>query len=621
VIWNVRRDGPMTKAWGPGNEGPVSVSTDPLAVIQAAVLSCGGTGGTVEVEAGNWQLQGQLNIPSNVTLRGQGRDATNLVFSDQASFGLAATGVEPNGVALAANLNEGDLTATLTSGGGASFSVGQLVRLHSTSTLEGYWATYIAGIAGDVLTFNEPAPTNMTTANSADVASMTGYAQNISIRDLTVSVAWGSSPLLLRIIQLNKAAFCNIRDVRFLATGGDNPGIASSAAILTFNSYAVNVRDCLAEGILKDTTAIAYRFSNAYACSAIGNEARNCSGGISFENSPGWRAEANRCFGSAVSGGRGIKAVTCSPHGVAVGNLVRGYRTAVYTGIQLDDSWACTITGNTVEDCNGAGINLTGTIATLMHHNVITGNIVRRVCLNTTVGTGAIVIGAGTGAGSVVTGHVVEGNSIHWVPGTAGGITIAHGISVSSSGNVVKGNTIDAVGGAGVILSTATVNNQVEGNAIVNTSGGTITTTNAIDSSSGTGNIIGRNYLGGIAPVYKTGALTGDAIQNGPFMNVITQTGGGTLTIDAALGDYVFITVTDATAFTLGSPSHRSPAQRLAVTILNSSGGVMGAITFSTGWKGSSTVVKPASTNKTSFEAFCDGSVWNIVGIVNDYVG
>lgn len=61
---------------------------------------------------------------------------------------------------------------------------------------------------------------------------------------------------------------------------------------------------------------------------------------------------------------------------------------------------------------------------------------------------------------------------------------------------------------------------------------------------------------------------------------IISQTGGGTVTIDCADQEKFVIQVEDTTAFTIASPINMKAGQRISIVVQNWSGGVMGAITW-----------------------------------------
>lgn len=101
----------------------------------------------------------------------------------------------------------------------------------------------------------------------------------------------------------------------------------------------------------------------------------------------------------------------------------------------------------------------------------------------------------------------------------------------------------------------------------------------------------------------STGALQTATI-NAPALTVTPAAGTGV----------VLITATSVDAFTIALPAGAPVAgQLITFVILNSSGGVMGNITFVAAYR-QTAIVKPASTQRTTVQFVFDGTVWNMVG-------
>jgi len=69
-------------------------------------------------------------------------------------------------------------------------------------------------------------------------------------------------------------------------------------------------------------------------------------------------------------------------------------------------------------------------------------------------------------------------------------------------------------------------------------------------------------------------------ISNSFVQNKIDQTYGTTVAIDAAAANWFTIGVTNSTAFTISAPVNPADGQQITITIVNQSGGAMGAITW-----------------------------------------
>jgi hypothetical protein len=563
--------------------------------VNAALAALPATGGVVQLSSGAFNVAptATINHVSNAELRGQGRGATAVAFGDGSTYGILGTGTLGAATSLTADATEGILTLTMASSAG--FAAGDYVLLDSTVNTDGDHVGRVASTTGTTVVLTDPLPIILTVASGARLRKLTPI-KNARVADMTLSCAWGGTPTRQRLLGYLNAIDCSAERVSLTFTGGE--GVVSPSAFFASVGRNIVARDCVADGVLKTTNGIAYRFNAVTGGGVYGCVARNSSGGISFENSPQSTAQGNRCYGVSSSGGRGIKVVFPGTGSVIQGNIVSGYLNSNFTGIQIDDAWGCAVVGNVVRDCGGPGINLTGSVAGQQHHSVVQGNTVRRTCLGTTF-QAAVGIGGGTGGGSVVTSHICADNNIS---NTApGGATTVRGIQVTSSGNLIRGNLIDTVPGDGITLDTAGVtSNVVSGNTILGVGVKTIS-----DTSSAGGNVIGLNTFTQAANLHAS-----DISHGSPGVSAVTQTGGGTLAIDASLYDTVVVTVTDTTAFAIGAPTNKMKDAKLSFVILNSSGGAMGAITWNGAFLLAGAFTNPASTKRRTIRFVCDGANW-----------
>jgi hypothetical protein len=81
------------------------------------------------------------------------------------------------------------------------------------------------------------------------------------------------------------------------------------------------------------------------------------------------------------------------------------------------------------------------------------------------------------------------------------------------------------------------------------------------------------------------------------------------MTFDAFTGNEFDITATSGSAVTINAPLNPSDGQRITVTIRNTSGGVLGAITWNAVFK-MSTWTSPATGNSRSIDFRYDGTNW-----------
>jgi hypothetical protein len=88
-----------------------------------------------------------------------------------------------------------------------------------------------------------------------------------------------------------------------------------------------------------------------------------------------------------------------------------------------------------------------------------------------------------------------------------------------------------------------------------------------------------------------------------------TVTYSASITIDASTGNEFTITANNGTAFTINAPTNPTTGQRMVVTIRNTSGGALGAITWNAVFK-MATFTAPANANSRSIEFRYDGTNW-----------
>jgi hypothetical protein len=85
---------------------------------------------------------------------------------------------------------------------------------------------------------------------------------------------------------------------------------------------------------------------------------------------------------------------------------------------------------------------------------------------------------------------------------------------------------------------------------------------------------------------------------------------GATVAVDASQGNFGELIATNGTAFTMANPTNGRNGQALTLTISNTSGGVLGAITWGVNYK-MSAWTSPATGNNRSITFMYDGTNWN----------
>lgn len=101
------------------------------------------------------------------------------------------------------------------------------------------------------------------------------------------------------------------------------------------------------------------------------------------------------------------------------------------------------------------------------------------------------------------------------------------------------------------------------------------------------------NQYGVYRPYYDLGALTYSA----------------SMTIDAAQGNIFEVNATNGSAFTINAPTNPQTGQRLAVLVRNTSGGVLGAVTWNAVFK-MAAWVSPATGFSRSIQFYYNGTNW-----------
>ena len=322
----------------------------------------------------------------------------------------------------------------------------------------------------------------------------------------------------------------------------------------------------------------------------------------------GARASNGEIIGNDIQGGYfGITAssggATFTQHDIIIANnsiIANSGSFSVY-GIE-HYAKNVVIVGNNLVNCGivttqGSGSNV-----------VITGNNMSAP-LATTYLDNAISFGAGTYSGVVISGNAannygtfinadlinnlsITGNYFQSNNDPAASQFYAY---VSNSGvKTVTGLTIEnnivngaqrgfvyfyAVSGSIAVDRMRVANNSLDANSYILTYFGAVSFTNSIYSPS--------NNITTAATVTYSASMTPDAILAHAFI----------------------ITATNATAFTINAPSNGYSGQRISVTIRNTSGGALGAVTWAAAYK-LSAWTQPATANSRSIDFRYDGTNW-----------
>lgn len=219
-------------------------------------------------------------------------------------------------------------------------------------------------------------------------------------------------------------------------------------------------------------------------------------------------------------------------------------------------------------------------------------------------GTGRGVYGLGGATGPGVEGY---GGATGSVGGQFTGTGNNYGVQVYGDGtaagiNSVGGTTGDGVKGTGGATSG-------RGGVFTGTGGLAGIAATGQGAGSGatlTGGATGAGLLATAGGSTALAILTAGGIQQ----TRVAPTYGVSVDINAALGNEFEITATNGVAFTINSPTSGVQGQRITIRIRNTSGGALGAITWSAGAYKMSAWTSPATANSRAIDFVYSGSFW-----------
>jgi hypothetical protein len=216
-------------------------------------------------------------------------------------------------------------------------------------------------------------------------------------------------------------------------------------------------------------------------------------------------------------------------------------------------------------------------------------------------------------------------------------------IGIFSTGAQV-GSTLDRIAAGTLSIGTATANAITIGAAAIPTTvAGTLTVSGGdAFTESTTGDFVHKIVRSGTTLLTISNVSTGAAIinsNNGAALefgassstqrntnqfqitstNVKSNSGFATtrtavtysasMTADASTGNTFVITATDGTAFAINAPTNVTSGQRITFTVRNTSGGVLGVVTWNAVFK-MATWTQPANGNSRSIDFVYDGTNW-----------
>lgn len=426
-----------------------------------------------------------------------------------------------------------------------------------------------------------------------------------------------------------------INDVRIegLTIDGD---FSSSAINVTVIQVTNGTRIVLKDCTIKNGAQVGVLYTSCTDSSVIGCEVRYSG-----------QLKASTGFGVLLSGGTRCK-VHCNSFYACNGMNIGGNTNAVYASVvgNICDHTACprtTVNGSGQNPASAGTLTVVSTAGFPSQGTLSVAGIAGAILytgVTSTSFTGCTgASGTATDGGTARNGYESIGftsDCTDWVVNGNHSIDSGdNGISCSGSRAVVVGNSIDTCQFFGV--NSAGDNNVIVGNVIRNP--GTVAATGyaGITLNSSTNTIVASNRIlddrgtplvaYGIKEIgtagghrYSNNRIVGSAIsifsllQNTTsWIDVVansTQTYAPSMTPDATTGLTKIITATNGTALTINNPANAFPGARLTFDIGNSSGGVMGVITWGSKFKLAGAFINPADTKRRTISFYYDGTNW-----------
>jgi hypothetical protein len=552
----------------------------------AVALAAGGDVFVPPAPGGKYRVS-SLNLTTSVRLRGAGKLASIIEVDDIAGNGITAQGTQSTGYAVTTDVLLGASTIIVADvdAGSLGFSAGDMLFLRNPAgQAGGSFVTRVLSVARvtpdgshATITVEDEIPIIATVAEGSLV-----YRQvpiTFVLEDLTVQMTPAVSPLQTYMLAVLYHENSAIRRCRFRYMGS-NPAMGTSSMIHSRAGRAIIVSENETFGQIgagQNTSAAAFNwdFTNTTGVGLTGNYSRRCCHGASLSGCPQSTVQGNRFNGRSDGGGRGVKLLNQSNYSVISGNVLRGFdavpsgsTSPAWTGVHCEDSSYCAISGNTISDIGGIGIDmaptLTGMTTDRTNHNVVSGNAVSNTGLAAHPVAAPVVAGIRTGVGAA------EGDQVYH---TISGNNLANtgGLLLQSSRNLISGNSFDStfnltgqVGQGDIYCTAGATGNTIQGNA-----GRRNLTGNAfsVDTSASTGNTISDHEPG-------TSLIVPNAQDQVTIRRKqVTLTDGATVAVDATIGTDFLLAAGGSR--TISAPSHPAGGLQIAVEVLNNTGGAI----------------------------------------------
>jgi hypothetical protein len=414
-------------------------TTNDRPAIQTALNTLAASGGDLVIPTGRYGILGQLQVPSNVRLIGQG--GATLVSQNAGGTSLVAlsgTVTNTTTTLTADALPSGNvLSVTSTS----AFTTGDFVLVRdarfmvpATSTGRNQEINRVVAKTGSTLILANNLAWDYLVSQSAEVVKINPCV-NARVEGIRIEIPTGRQGAGVRLVL---AVDCLVEDVHCR----ENDGFPAFRIDQSYNCHFVK---CSAKDARRQSTStgIAYGFiinESSLFCSVAHCHTENCREDTitNFSRHCSYVHNTNRdCLINAINTHGSSTYHTLIAHNLIEGQ--RQYGINVSGGSAQTQDYYVTITDNIIRGCRSSGIVVEGPANQVNEGIVVANNVVRDFGMTDALGAFGIMI-------SQTKNFVVEGNFVDG--GTYGGNT---GIRVQpASGGIVTNNVVRSVPGYGI---------------------------------------------------------------------------------------------------------------------------------------------------------------------------
>ena len=278
------------------------------------------------------------------------------------------------------------------------------------------------------------------------------------------------------------------------------------------------------------------------------------------------------------------------------------------------DGW--TVEDNLIQNA-GRAMVVQPTGALVLPNVSIRGNTFETITSTTAGDEAAAYIGPANTA--TIRTLDVSGNTFRSVQ--LGGVKVSCAAGAEVTNATFKGNVFSAFGQAAAASYNAIGIGSL-GTVRMVTVAGLLADGNSLGrsgydlTSAQTYSVTGAKEINCTNPIGAQAKTTGTMTLGAGFSATrVAPTYGASVAIDGSLGNTFAVTATNGTAFTVANPTNASTGQTITIQIRNTSGGVLGAVTWDTLYK-LAAWTSPATGNSRAVTFLYDGTNWVEVGRV-----